>query len=500
MTQKEKSPVDANVDLAPLEEILADAFITFNTIYPGEIRAGSGPSIARMVGDLWTVINNVATATPTSLPEAVAKAMAERIQTRFTNYFTEKGTNCKFVTYSTLKSNLKSHLNTTAQGTFDTDYSEVTEDLNTFPTNFKMPFGATQLSYDVANRTYTYTDQLPMSGMGGGTTSVFNYMYPAELCYFGNSPIRVTDDPHVTNDYPQGVANWDDDAQWAAGVNNNTVAWTKAGHVFSTTRSVAMQENINYGTALLKSTVRYGAAQLNDNNAMIQQDRTGATEANKQIPASAGAFTLTGIVIGGQEGEMGWNYVAKAETPTFADMIYDNNIPSTAIPAYTAGGAKSAPNYTLVWDNWNASQKGNKQNDVYIALEFVNNTGADFWGKNNLIRNGGTFYIIGKLDPDRDGLSGTDRSDGVTWPTTPTGATRPLYALPPYDANGNTIKERRVFIQDYVTEANFVIGENSLQQAYVAVPDLRSTQISLGLSVDLSWSTGLVFDNVVLGE
>ena len=205
------------------------------------------------------------------------------------------------------------------------------------------------------------------------------------------------------------------------------------------------------------------------------------------------------MLIGGVEPEMGWNYLAKATTPTFTSYIYDNDLPSTAIPAYTDGeGAKSTPNYTLVWDNWNQANVGKKQNVVYIALEFVNNSGVDFWGLNNLIRNGVTFYITGKLDPDvatAEKLAelGTDvdgyaanKSLGITWPT--------KYALPPYAVDGSTIKERRVFIQDYMTQANFTIGETSLQSALIAVPDLRSTQISLGLSVDLEWQGGLVFE------
>ena len=51
-----------------------------------------------------------------------------------------------------------------------------------------------------------------------------------------------------------------------------------------------------------------------------------------------------------------------------------------------------------------------------------------------------------------------------------------------------------------MTTAIFVINEQSLQHALVATPDLRSSQISLGLSVDLKWQTGLVFDNVILGQ
>ena len=140
-------------------------------------------------------------------------------------------------------------------------------------------------------------------------------------------------------------------------------------------------------------------------------------------------------------------------------------------------------NYTLVFDNYTDAAD---QNAVYVALEFTNATGKDFWGEANLVRAGGTFYIVGKLDPTATGLA------AITWPTD--------YALPPYNADGSTIQATRVFIQDYMTTANFVINATSLQHAYVTVPDLRSTQISLGLSVDLAWSPGLVFDNIVLGE
>ena len=51
-----------------------------------------------------------------------------------------------------------------------------------------------------------------------------------------------------------------------------------------------------------------------------------------------------------------------------------------------------------------------------------------------------------------------------------------------------------------MTTADFVIGENSLKSALVEVPDLRSSQISLGLSVDLKWQTGLNFSEITLGE
>ena len=264
------------------------------------------------------------------------------------------------------------------------------------------------------------------------------------------------------------------------------------GHVKSTSRAVAMAQNINYGTALLKTTVSYGAATLQDNNAAIQLERAHATEANKTISVttSSDRFQLVGILVGGQEATMGWNYVAKAASPTWDYVIYDSQIPSGNIPAYTGSTpTPSQPVYTLVWDNYNRALTNNEQQKVYVALEFVNNSATEsFWGEKNLVRAGGRFYLIGALDP-------TDASlTPVTWPA----ATE--YALPPYNADGTTIQAQRVFIQDYMTTANFVINETSLQHAYVTVPDLRSTQISLGLSVDLNWRAGLDFGDVVLGQ
>jgi hypothetical protein len=343
---------------------------------------------------------------------------------------------------------------------------------------------------------YNYMSEIPTYAMGSGSNfNPNNYMYPAELCYFGNSPIRVTSDSHVKTDYPDGAANWDNDDNWKTtyASGNNTVDWTKDGVVSSTTRSVAMQENINYGTAMLKTTIAYatGVLNLKDNNSGIH---TG--EADNTIAVSGSPFTLTGVLIGGQPQTVGWNYIFKSTVgDPYICMVYDNDLPSTAIPTPT-----NNDNYTMVWDNYTTNAT---QNTVYVALELTNNSGKDFWGMNNLIRNGSSFYLIGKLDPDVTSAENlttlgktaeefaADKTLGITWPT--------KYALPPYDGSGNTVKVRRVFIQDFMTTANFIIGENSLKQALVSVPDLRASHLSLGLSVDLSWSAGLNFENVVLG-
>ena len=501
-----KAPLDGT-DMCALGEIIGDALATLATVNTDEVRAGSGPSVERTMGDLLYVLNKVHAATPTSTYEAAAKALCDEIITRINNCFEGTAPTLTWKTANQVKDAIS------YSGAIDkiTRIHDTGSALSEFPDEkFGVPKGCAQLlvtttkSTDTNGQvttpgtiTWSYSSTTPL--LSTGSTSIYNVYYPAELCYFGNSPIRVTDDAHVEADYPQGTTAWETDAQWAAGTNNNTHTWAAGGHVVSTTRSVAMQYNINYGSALLKTTVGYksGISQLQDNNHAIQKAKNpslpDSEEPNATIVITADAFRINGFIIGGQPVTVGWDFIP-VSGETFDHNVYDKALPSggDAIPA----SGTSTANYTLLWDNWNSAQQGKKQNAVYVAVEFINNSGKDFWGNKNIIRNGGTFYIIGKLDPnagftivDAANPTAAELAQGITWPT--------KQALPPYAADGSTVKERRVFIQDFMTTATFKIGANSLQNAFVTVPDLRSSQTSLGLSVDLKWQTGLNFETVL---
>lgn len=479
LTAKEKDPstyVDADhcSNMSALGAILANTFVTLNTFKPNELRNGQGKIIAAMMGDLNTLMNTVTEAIPTTVEEDAAQAVASHVKTVISKYFTTTSGTFTWKTTSEVVSN-------SGQSGLD----KVTAGLNNFPDGiFHLPAGATVMKYTAVDNSttpatikneYAYMTAIPTYAMGSASNfNPDNYMYPAELCYFGNSPVRVTSDSHVKAEYPDGAAEWDNDDNWKTSYTpgNNTVDWTKNGAVQSTTRSVAMQENINYGTAMLKTTIAYesGKTNLKDNNSNIHSG-----EADNTIAISSNPFTLTGVLIGGQPQTVGWNYLVQDFTSDpFICMVYDNDLPNTAIPTPT-----NSENYTMVWDNYT---DGATQNTVYVALELTNNSGKDFWGMNNLIRNGASFYLIGKLDP-------SHASNTITWPS--------KYALPPYNTDGSTIQTPRIFIQDYMTTANFIIGEESLKQALVSVPDLRASHLSLGLSVDLSWSNGLSFESVL---
>ena len=466
-TWKDLNPDTQGRTLSPLEEILYKAFKTLTTYGDNELRGGSSNAIHTTVKDLYSVTIKVANATPTSPYEELAKHLAQQINTQINNYFTSSETEAVtgFKGADVVKSSMGA--------SWDDDWDDVlSTELSNFPvTTFTLPEGTAQLVYNAVENKFTHkhpgTSLLDQSG----TTDPAVYMFPAELMYYCNSGVRTSNKEKTSaSGYPNGVANWDDDDQW-------DTDWTGTS-VTSSTRATAMTKNVNYGVAMLKTTVeiKEGVTALEDNRAALNPSET-----NQSFSPAKIHFTWTGVIIGDQPASVDWQFLPTSST--FNKLVYDNhvtgNLSGTAVPN-TAGSA-SAPNYTILFDNWIT---GDTQNKVRVALQFVNN-GDDFWGRDNLIRKGQTFYLVAELDP-----AGKD----VTWDT--------HYQIPPLNASGVSTKTPRIFIQDYMTTVKFkFVADNtstphtsSLQNAYVTIPDLRSSQLSFGLSVDLDWRAGIEFD------
>ena len=551
-----KSPFDNSKDMKPLEKTLADTYYEFSTIQQIEstleIRGGSTAAITRVIADLWTAMNKIILASPTDKAEAVARKMALKIVENIGTYFdgcTYPGglpnpevvpeTSVNFKSIATIAQNISDfYTPAIISNTYFNNLLDHHINIANFPYSFDVPAGAAELRIvnndlsDIAStdesynwflqlknngngesslgtklKTIGYLINLNPSAMSGGTITAENYIFPAELYYFGNSPLRVSDKTLTNADFPNGVVNWNTGGSETLWGKNN---WVENGHVTSSTKSVAVKYNINYGTALMNTKIKYGAASLKDNNAAIQS-RNGRTEADKSIAVNGAnkPFVFTGVVIGGQPHRVGWNFLPTSASD-FKYYIYDRDFQGAGtgdseaiIPSFNnniASTTTSAPLYTMLWDNYNPGGTGSGTQDdqlpVYVAVEFRND-GDDFWGRDNLVRHGGTFYIIGKLTP--KAYNSTSEKSGyntdLTWPDAAT------TAYPPYDTTDGTTKQiRRVFMQDYTTDVTFIIGENSLKQAYMTLPDLRSGQMSLGLSVDIEWRPGLVYEGVVLGE
>ena len=464
------------IEASPLEQILGNAYNKFATIVgagtnDSELRAGSGSAIARQLTDLAAVLTAGSSSSALDDAELVAQRVIRLLNSYINSFINTNGTN----TWKEYDSE--------ANPPFPVQYAieyycGKTMSLPTaytftdFPHNFNLPFGSSTLLQATDGNWYYNSEEIPLPEMGGGYMTVYDYTYPPELTYYGNGPIRVRNTNLNEEDFPNGIKNWTDNDQWAA------KGWlSQYSHVISSTRGVALAENVQYGVGMLETRVKC-AAVLKDNNSGIH-----TTEHDNEITVDNDHYLeLTGVLVGGQPSFVGWDYTyyqdAQALKRIFGDditnnfkrMIYDMTIQKGVIT--TAAPTDTANCYTLVLDNYDPD---GSQNEVYVSLEFKNHLGTDFWGKHNMVRDEGTFYLIGKLS--------LASSSGVT----PLDMSTTGTMLPYRTVN-------RVFIQDYTTKALFTIGENALKNAYVTVPDLRAAKLSFGLSVNLEWASGNMFE------
>ena len=319
---------------------------------------------------------------------------------------------------------------------------------NTYPNNINLPDGAVQLSYAKATKTFSYAGKSDLTGIQ--QLDAAKICFPASIYYFQSSDLAATAKELETNQWPTTTTKWTDaTAPWLKDANSLADGWTAS--VQPTTRSIAMRQNINYGVANLATTVKCGAASLPDNTGLTVTD---PSEFAGTVTVPATGFHVSGLLIGGQPTKVGFNF-QPASGDAFDYTIYDNNL--TNIVA--KNGAVSTTNYTIVLPN-DKGRDAAEQSKVNVAIELTNNSGVAFRGADGIIPAGGKFYLVGQLEPKADALTG--------------------------------VANPAVFMSDYMTTMNLTI--KSLKNAYNTIPDLRSTKLQLGLSVDLDWQAGLQFN------
>lgn len=318
-----------------------------------------------------------------------------------------------------------------------------------YPTDINLPDGAVGLTWDKTTTPAVASwlnDNSAWSTGSSTVTALDKYVYPASLYYRADSPVKVSNSKQSSN--------YSSKNGWGAIITD----LYDGSSVGSSTQSVALVEQIQYAVAQLKSKITLASATLKDRNG------------DAVTIGTDGTFSVTGVLIGGQK-NADWRFLPTGEN---IYTIYDKEIPSASSANVLSEGTSEVYNFTLALEN-------TANEDVYVAIELENNA-KDFFGKDGLIAKGTKFYLVAKLHP----------ADGTG-----------------YDAG--TLDQ--VFKQDYVTVANFTIGANNngihsdpdddnsplvypdgLGAAYNVIPDLRTPKMELGLSVNLTWQSGLTFN------
>jgi hypothetical protein len=309
-------------------------------------------------------------------------------------------------------------------------------DYTGFPENINLPDGA--VTVKCTDGTFAAQTSVTYTSSGTQVAALSDYVYPANLWYRANTLIK-TSDKVLTEKYVDGTA-------WDAILAN----YDGDGVVKNSTASIALKDQIQYAVGRLSMTVKVADGTLYDGN-------------GETVTVPTEGFPVSAVLIGDQRKvDFQFAPVSKGDKQY---TIYDKEL--TGINAKTTA---STANNTLALET-------PEDENVNVLLELTNNTGKRFKGKDGYVPAGGKFYLLGTLKPGDVTVGGQAST---------------------------TLKQ--VFKQDYVTTANFTIQANikddtsnpnhdkGLGAAYNVIPDLRTPALSIGLSVDLTWQSGLTFD------
>ncbi len=322
-------------------------------------------------------------------------------------------------------------------------------DLNGYPANNNsMPDGCATLVWTAGTPKTVAASSNSTFGGGLTTAQAMNkIVYPASLYYFVDSPVETS--------VASRQADYVTTKTWA----EILATYTNGQSVTTTTRSVAITKPIQYAVGRLDLKV-------NKLSEAKYYDRRG-----EEVTIPATGFQLTGVLIGGQKKvDYKFNQVSSS-TDEYA--IYDKTINTESASDKVSATVDAGTNYTLALETA-------KDQEVYVALEFLNNSGKDFMGVDGVVKNNCKFYMIAKLTP-------TDATGTVS---------------------GSANTGNKVFKQDFKTIANFTFGVGSTDadhngaadtpggfgNAYVTIPDLRTPKLELGFSVDLHWQEGITYN------
>ena len=242
---------------------------------------------------------------------------------------------------------------------------------NPYPAVIGIPDGAAAVKWDESQNKFVAVTEF---NSGTPLSNHTRFIYPPELYYYINSPIKT-----ATTSLETEYSN----ATWSNVLENYT---SDDATVSSSTRSVAVKKALDYAVGCLEVYIMANAAKLVDN-------------ADVDVDVSTHNFTLTGIILGGQYMQDYQFTPIQVQTPSNTDekIIYDKDVP-TGIQLTTSW--TETPVYTLAFQSKN-------EKPVDIVLEFMNN-GTAFTGEGGIVHKDTKFYLVGQIWPEPEKSSQGD--------------------------------------------------------------------------------------------
>lgn len=315
---------------------------------------------------------------------------------------------------------------------------------NTYPQNRYLPDGAAALRWTEVEedgvKIKKFVPQLQTTTLDD-INSVSRFAYPPALYYRVESDIW-TANTKVTFDMYKEKPNWKGD-----GADAVQSLFTAGGTVTADTKTVAVQDPLQYAVAQLSLKVRADAGTYTDEEGTDVAINDGINN----------FFRLTGVIIGGQR-KVGYDFAPVNNSDMDVKFVYDSQMDADFYLTTTAFDNPQVKVFnTLLLQSYDGE-------NVNVILEFEYTGEKEFKCLNGWVYPNTRFYLVGE----------------VKLPDT----------APTYDY------QKRVFTQDYTT--TILMTVSSLKKAYNVLPSILAQNLEIGVVTTPQWTAATPSGPVVM--
>lgn len=321
----------------------------------------------------------------------------------------------------------------------------------TYPQNINLPDGAavlrwTEVEGEGGTKVKKFVPQLRTTTLDD-INAVTDFVYPPALYYFVESDIW-TSNSKVTFDQYKGRSSWKGEGDDAV-----QSLFKAGGTISSTTKTVAIEDPLQYAVARLQLTVEVDAE--------AEELKYNGTNT---IPYKVGddyQFRLTGVIVGGQR-KVGYDFKPIDNSDMDVKFVYDSQVGDSYYlkkkSEYTGGTVD--PANTLVLQTCD-------DEDINVILEFEYKGSTMFKCLNGYVYPGTRFYLVGEV-------KAKDFKEG----------------------SGDVTSQGRVFTQDYTTTIEMTV--KSLEKAYNVLPNIIAKNLEIGVMTTPKWKAATPQEAIIM--